>query len=86
MDLEKFKDPHLSVHDNNALLAILATHESILAKEVAIYNKKLEKLHKLIDKVAAEEKKWTMEELTAELEEINSLYQTLYCTLPGMDH
>ena len=37
-DLEKFKDPNLSVHDNEELLARLATDNNGLQKKVAVYN------------------------------------------------
>ena len=43
-DLGKFKDPQLSVHDKNELLATLGTHDIVLAKKVAMCNNKLPKL------------------------------------------
>ena len=56
LDLEKFKDASLSVHDYDKLLARLATHDDMIQKKVALCNEKLGKLHTLLDEVANKEK------------------------------
>ena len=61
-------------HDYEDLLTRLATHDNILQKKVTVCNDKLDKLHTLLDQVANEEKGWTMEELTEELEQLDMLY------------
>ena len=64
--LEKFKDVSITVHDHNALLITLATHEKMLQMKTTRCNDKLRQLHSEIEYVASEEKNWTMEYLTVE--------------------
>ena len=46
----------LNVHDYDALLAKLATHNDMLQKKVALCNEKLSKLHSSLEEVAPNEK------------------------------
>ena len=67
-DHEKFSDPNLSVHDNDELLARLATYLFVLQKKVATCNNKLSKLHNSLDEVANDvDKEWSIDYPTKEL-------------------
>ena len=78
MDLDKFKDVSLTLHDYDTLLAILATHHDMLQRKVTLCNEKISKLHSSVEDVATEDKGWTMTKLAAELEQLDTLCESLY--------
>ena len=50
----------------------------MLQKKVTLCNKKLSKPHSLVEDVATKDKGWTMTELAAELEQLDTLCESLY--------
>ena len=65
-DLEKFS---ITIYDHDALLITFATHQEILQMKTTHCNDILKELHIIMEYVASEEKDWTKEYLTAELEQ-----------------
>ena len=73
-DLEKFS---ITIDDQDMLLITLATHQEILQMKTTHCNDILKELHIIMEYVASEEKDWTMEYLTAELEQTETQYEGL---------
>ena len=77
-ELVKLKDTNVTVHDHNALLTILATHQDMLIRKITLCNDRRRQLHSTIRRVISEEQNWRIEYLTMEFEHMETQYEGLY--------
>ena len=59
-------------------VATIDNHNSVLPKKIARCNNKLKGLQILMDKVATEDARWTMDQIRIKLERLNSQYKEMY--------
>ena len=77
-DLGKFKDIGISIHDHNALVVKLETHQDMLQRKTALCNNKLMQLHSTIENAASKEQSWAIKFLQTEYKQLEAEYDKYY--------
>ena len=75
MDLRKFKEVGIILHDNNALVVRLETYQEVLQRKTTLCNDKLRQLNSTMENVASKEQFWTISYLQTEYGQLEVEYE-----------